>query len=62
MLAMIGSSLGGISSYLCTGWLMENAGSDVPYIAGGIGALVLGCAVPLIIPPPARADSAHSAE
>ena len=54
MLAMIGFSLGGISSYLGTGWLAENAGPDSPYLAGGIGALVLGCAIPLIIPPAVR--------
>jgi PPP family 3-phenylpropionic acid transporter len=53
MLAGVGS-LGGISSYLVTGWLVENAGPDSPYLAGGIGALVIGCAIPLIIPPALR--------
>jgi hypothetical protein len=53
MLAGVGS-LGGISSYLVTGWLVENAGPDSPYLAGGIAALVLGCAIPLIIPPAVR--------
>jgi len=57
MLAMVGVSLGGISSYLGTGWLVENAGADSPYLAGGIGALVLGCAIPLIIPPAVRVAS-----
>jgi PPP family 3-phenylpropionic acid transporter len=55
MLAMIGLSLGGISSCLSAGWLLEKFGPDAPYLAGGIGALVLGCAIPLLIPPAVRA-------
>jgi MFS family permease len=62
MLGMIGVSLGGISSYLAAGWLFETAGADAPYLAGGIGALVLGCAIPLIIPPPARAAAVEGEE
>jgi len=54
MLAMFGISLGGISSCLSAGWLLDNAGTDAPYLAGGIGAIVLGCALPLIIPPPSE--------
>jgi PPP family 3-phenylpropionic acid transporter len=54
MLAMVGFSLGGISSNLSAGWLFENLGPDAPYFAGGIGALILGCAIPLLIPPAAR--------
>jgi PPP family 3-phenylpropionic acid transporter len=55
MLAMIGFGLGGISSNLCAGWLMENVGPNAPYLASGIGALALGCAIPLLIPPAVRA-------
>ncbi len=62
MLGMIGISLGGISSYLAAGWLFETAGANAPYLAGGIGALVLGCAIPLIIPPPARAAAVEGEE
>ncbi len=54
MLAMIGVSLGGISSNLSAGWLFENFGPDAPYFAGGIGAIILGCAIPLLIPPAVR--------
>jgi hypothetical protein len=54
MLAMVGFSLGGISSNLSAGWLFENFGPDAPYFAGGIGALILGCAIPLLIPPPVQ--------
>jgi PPP family 3-phenylpropionic acid transporter len=52
ILAMVGVSLGGISSNLGTGWLIEHVGTDAPYIVGGIGALALGALVPLILPPP----------
>ncbi len=55
MLAMIGVSLGGISSYLSAGWLLENVSPDAPFLAGGIGALLLGCAIPLFLPPATRA-------
>ncbi len=57
MLAMVGLSLGGISSNLSAGWLLEHAGADAPYLAGGIGALALGCAIRLIIPPATRASA-----
>jgi hypothetical protein len=57
MLAMVGFSLGGISSNLSAGWLFENMGPDAPYFAGGIGALILGCAIPLIIPRPVQAET-----
>ncbi|HEY5659043.1 MAG TPA: MFS transporter [Myxococcota bacterium] len=54
VLAMAGLSLGGISSNLATGWLLEHFGPDAPYIAGGVGALVLGILVPLWLPPARR--------
>jgi hypothetical protein len=37
-------------------------GPDSPYLVGGIGALVLGCAIPLIIPPAVRVTSIDDAE
>jgi len=55
VLAMVGVGFGGILSYLSAGWLFENVGPDVPYLTGGIGALILGCAIPLLIPPAVRA-------
>jgi len=61
MLAMIGLSLGGISSCLSAGWLLDKFGPDAPYLAGGIGALVLGCAIPLLIPPAVRATTEDDA-
>ncbi len=62
MLAMAGVSLGGISSYLSAGWLFENVGANAPYLAGGIGALILGCAIPLLIPPAVRATAIDDEE
>jgi PPP family 3-phenylpropionic acid transporter len=62
MLAMIGLSLGGISSYLGAGWLLENVGPNAPYLTAGIGALILGCATPLIIPPAVRAAAVDGEE
>jgi PPP family 3-phenylpropionic acid transporter len=58
-LAMAGVSLGGISSNLATGWLLEHFGADAPYIAGGVGALALGILVPLWLPP-ARQPAAEA--
>jgi PPP family 3-phenylpropionic acid transporter len=52
ILAMFGASVGGISSNLGTGWLIEHVGPDAPYIVGGLGALALGALLPLILPPP----------
>ena len=62
MLAMVGVSLGGISSYLSAGWLFENVGANAPYLAGGVGALILGCAIPLLIPPAVRATAIDDEE
>jgi PPP family 3-phenylpropionic acid transporter len=57
VLAMAGVSLGGISSNLATGWLLEHFGADTPYIAGGLGALALGVLVPIWLPPARRPAS-----
>jgi len=54
ILAMFGISIGGISSNLCAGWLLEHVGPDAPYVAGGLGALILAALLPLILPPPHR--------
>jgi PPP family 3-phenylpropionic acid transporter len=54
ILAMFGVSIGGISSNLSAGWLLEHLGPNAPYIAGGLGALTLGVLLPLILPPAHR--------
>ena len=42
--------------------LLENVGTDAPYLAAGIGSLVLGCVLPLIIPPAVRAAAVDGEE
>ncbi|HXV35991.1 MAG TPA: MFS transporter [Myxococcota bacterium] len=54
MLAMVGVSVGGIASYLGAGLLLDRLGADAPFLAGGVGALLLGAAVPLLVPRAAR--------
>jgi len=55
LLGMLGVGVGGIVSNVAAGWLLEHAGPDAPFLAGGLGALVLGCAVAFILPAPAQA-------
>jgi MFS family permease len=59
ILAMVGVSVGGISSQLVAGWLLEHVGPNAPYIAGGIGALLLGALVPFLLPPASRPPAAE---
>jgi MFS family permease len=54
VMAMIGVSIGGFGSNLAAGWLLEHFGPKAPYLAGGLGALTLGCLVPVILPPATR--------
>jgi len=49
-LAMFGASLGGITSNLAAGWLLEHVGAAAPYLWGGLGALALGLLVPWLLP------------
>jgi PPP family 3-phenylpropionic acid transporter len=58
LLTMVGASLGGITSNLLAGWLLERVGPDAPYLAGGAGALALGALVPLALPRPRRPPEA----
>ncbi len=41
-LAMIGVGAGGLVSSVATGWLIDHAGIDFTYLAGGAGGLLLG--------------------
>ena len=54
LLAMVGVSVGGILSQITAGWLLEHVGPDAPYLAGGLGALTLGCLLPVLLPAPSR--------
>jgi PPP family 3-phenylpropionic acid transporter len=57
VLAMIGVSLGGISSNLGAGWLLEHVGASAPFVVGGLGALALGALLPVLLPAPRRAPA-----
>jgi PPP family 3-phenylpropionic acid transporter len=52
LLSVVGMGIAGMASNIGSGWLLEHMGPDAPYIVGGIGALVLGCLVPWILPAP----------
>ena len=54
MLAMIGISVGGITSNLGAGILLEHFGPNAPYVVGGLGALLLFCLLPVVLPPAER--------
>jgi PPP family 3-phenylpropionic acid transporter len=54
VLAMVGVSLGAVTSHLGSGYLLEHAGPRAPYLVGGIGGLLLAALVPLWLPPVAR--------
>jgi hypothetical protein len=50
---MVGIGIGGITSNALAGWLIDRAGTDLPYLAGGLGGIALGLAVTWILPAPA---------
>lgn len=46
--------IGSLLSNTVSGWLMDHAGVEAPYLMGGIGALLLGLCATWILPPPRR--------
>ena len=56
VLAMLGISCAGVFSNIGGGLLLEHFGADAPFRVGGIGALLLGLALPLILPRPERPE------
>ena len=54
LLSTVGIGAGGILSNLAAGWLFDEAGGRVTYLACGLGALALGLAVALLLPRPSR--------
>jgi len=50
LLATAGVAIGAIISNTATGWLMEHAGPDAPFLLGGLAALVLGACTFWILP------------
>lgn len=56
LLAMMGFGAGGIASNAGSGWLVDQVGAWAPYAVGGVGAIALGLAVPLLLPAPRRPE------
>lgn len=50
LLATVGVGCGGALSNIGSGWLLEHAGARAPYVVGGVGAIVLGLALPWLLP------------
>jgi MFS family permease len=50
LLTTLGGSIGGIISVTVSGTLMDRFGADFPYLLGGLGAIAVGCAAPLVLP------------
>ncbi|MBI2358652.1 MAG: MFS transporter [Deltaproteobacteria bacterium] len=61
LLSVIGVGIGGIASNAGAGWLLQHVGADAPYIASGIGSLILGCLVWWILPSPESPEPQVSA-
>jgi PPP family 3-phenylpropionic acid transporter len=61
LLAMIGFSFAGVISNIGGGALLEHLGADAPYRVASIGALLLGAALPLILPRPQRPEEPSTA-
>ncbi len=57
LLAMFGIGLGGLLSNIATGWLIDHAGNQMPYLIGGTGALLLGSSLAWILPAPTTAST-----
>ena len=58
LVAMAGLGIGGIASNTAAGWLLDNVSANAPYLIGGVGALVVGLAIPWILPSVAHEDEA----
>jgi PPP family 3-phenylpropionic acid transporter len=53
-LTTIGVGIGGIASTMAAGWLIDAFGPSAPYLAGGVGALLLGVSAWMILSHPTR--------
>ena len=58
LVAMVGLGIGGIASNTAAGWLLDNVDANAPYLIGGVGALVVGLAIPWLLPRVAHEDEA----
>ena len=56
LVAMVGLGIGGIASNTAAGWILDNVNANAPYLIGGVGALLVGLAIPWLLPPVAHED------
>jgi PPP family 3-phenylpropionic acid transporter len=50
LLGVAAVGLGGASSSLLSGWLLQHAGPTAPYVVAGAGSLLLAAAIPRVLP------------
>jgi PPP family 3-phenylpropionic acid transporter len=51
LLTMVGPITAGILSTSLCGFLLDHFGPNAPYLMGGVGALVMCCIAPILLPP-----------
>jgi len=56
LVAMVGLGIGGIASNTAAGWILDNVDANAPYLIGGVGALLVGLAIPWLLPSVAHED------
>jgi PPP family 3-phenylpropionic acid transporter len=54
LLAMAGVGIGGVTSSVVTGLLLDRFGVTAPFVASGVGAVLLGAATMILLPKPTR--------
>lgn len=52
--AMAGTGAGAIVSNVAAGWMIDHLGPDAPFVAGGLGTLLLALSLPIVLPEPVR--------
>jgi MFS transporter, PPP family, 3-phenylpropionic acid transporter len=55
--ATAGVGVGSSLSNVATGWLMDHASADAPFVIGGAGTLLVALLVPVLLPTPQRVGS-----
>ena len=60
LLMTFGMNISGIISVTATGALMDRYGADFPMLVGGLGAVAVGCAAPLLLPAVPRQNEPSS--
>ena len=55
--ATAGVGVGSSLSNVATGWLMDHASADAPFVIGGAGTLLVALLAPVLLPTPQRVGS-----